>query len=360
MFNSARLTLARQRRKLTKKALAEALAVHQKTIVRWESGRADPTEENIEAFSRVLRFPSGFFLSVSEIDTVKPDAVSFRALSAMPSRDRDSALASASFAFVLSDWVNDQFNLPPHDLLDFQEQTDPEAAAVMLREKWGLGVRPISNVVRLLEVKGVRVFSLTDNTDSLDGISMWRRNIPYIFISAAKTAERSRHSAAHELGHLCLHKHGGPRGRTAEDQANLFAASFLMPRSEVLARLPRVNALQQIVEGKKHWKVSVAALNYRLHKLGVTSEWQYKQFCIQIQKFRKSEPYGIPKETSTVWDQVFAALRNDGVSKPKLANTLNLPVTEIEDLIFGLTNMQSIEGNAISPSKSRARLSLVT
>jgi Zn-dependent peptidase ImmA (M78 family) len=80
-----------------------------------------------------------------------------------------------------------------------------------------------------------------------------------------------------------------------------------MPEDDVRAMLPRVSSLNQIIEAKKRWKVSVAALNYRLHKLRVTTEWQYRQFCIQIVErgFHKKEPYGIPRETSVVWQKVF-------------------------------------------------------
>ena len=48
------------------------------------------------------------------------------------------------------------------------------------------------------------------------------------------------------------------------------------------AKLPEVHSVNQLVEAKKYWGVSAAALNYRLHKLGVTSEWQYRTFRIQI------------------------------------------------------------------------------
>jgi Zn-dependent peptidase ImmA (M78 family)/DNA-binding XRE family transcriptional regulator len=359
MFNPARLTIARQRRKLTKKALAEAIHVDQKTVIRWEDCEAQPTDENIAALSTVLGFPTNFFEG-PDIDQPSPDAVSFRALTAMLARDRDAALAASSLAFLLSDWVDARFNLPKADLMDFGGGVDPEAAAEMLRQKWGLGLKPIRNMVHLLEAMGIRVFSLAEDTRALDAISMWRGEAAYIFLNTAKTAERSRFDAAHELGHLCLHKHGGPQGREAEDEANLFAASFLMPRAEIQARLPRVHTLQEIVEAKKYWRVSVGALNYRLHKLRITSEWQYRRFCIQsTERFSNSEPYPLQREVSTVWNQLLSALRSDGVNKHTLAEALALPVGEIENLLFRLTNMQSIDGRGALPTKSRARLRVV-
>lgn len=358
MFNPARLSLARQRRKLTKKSLAEALGFDVKTIVRWENGEIEPLPENVAAIAAALEFPATFF-DGSDIDEPLSEAASFRALTATPARDRDAALAAGALAFLLSDWVETLFTLPAHDLPDFKEGMDPEASARSLRQKWGIGERPISNMVRLLESKGARVFSLAENTRTVDAFSMWRREIPYVFLNTVKTAERSRFDAAHELGHLVLHKHGGPQGRTAEEQANQFASAFLLPEAQIRATLPRVGTLNQIVEAKKAWGVSVAALNYRLHKLEITTAWQYRMFCIQItERYRQTEPYGRPREYSAIWGEVLGSLKADRITKHHIADALKLPVGEIENLLFRLTNMQSIDGQASGTGKSRANLKL--
>jgi len=359
MFNPARLSLARRRRKLTKKSLAEALQLDQKTIVRWERGEVEPLPENTRALSKVLDFPEKFFEG-SDIDEFLTEAASFRSLSTMPARDRDAALAAGALAFILSDWVDTLFTLPVHDLLDLKEDVDPEAGAKYLRQKWSLGERPVRNMVHLLETKGVRIFSLAENTRTVDAFSLWRRDIPYVFLNTTKTAERSRFDAAHELGHLIVHRHGGPHGRVAEEQANQFASAFLMPEAQVRATLPRVCSLNEIVQGKKFWGVSVSALNYRLHKLNITTEWQYRTFCIQImQRYAQSEPFGQKRERSAIWEKVFTSLWSDRITKHSIAETLALPVAEIETLVFGLTNMQSIDGQGAGGGKSRAKLRLV-
>jgi Zn-dependent peptidase ImmA (M78 family)/DNA-binding XRE family transcriptional regulator len=359
MFSPGRLTLARQRRKLTKKSLADALGLDQKTIIRYEAGEVSPPDNTLSALAKFLQFPTEFFIG-PDIDEPQPDAASFRSLSTMPARDRDAALAAGSLAFVLSDWVADRFTLPEQDLLEFKEGTEPESAARSLRQKWSVGERPIRHMIRLLEAKGVRVFSLVENTQSVDAFSLWRRDIPYIFLNTTKTAERSRFDSAHELGHLALHKHGGPQGREAEDQANQFASAFLMPEAQVKAKLPRVHSLNQLVEAKKYWGVSVAALNYRLHKLGITSEWQYRTFCIQItEHFGQSEPHGLERERSSIWEKVFQAMRAEGMTKQRIAASLTLPVAELESLVFGLANMQTIDGHGPGGAKSRASLKLV-
>lgn len=359
MFNPARLSLARRRRRLTKKGLAEALGITAHTVLRYESGDIVPPEESLAKLSSVLSFPVDFFMG-DDVDEPTEESASFRSLSSMPARDRDAALAAGSLAFLLDDWVSQRFDLPQQDLLDLSGD-EPEAAARALRQKWGLGERPIRNMVHLLEAKGIRVFSLEENTRTVDAFSMWRRDKPYVFLNTIKTPEHSRFDAAHELGHLVLHKHGGPHGREAEDQAHRFASSFLMPSADVLAVLPRVTSLNQVIQAKKRWLVSVAALNYRLHKLKVTSDWQYRTFCIQLTErgYRQSEPYGIPRETSVVWQKVFEALRLEKTTKLDIAAELCMPPSEIENLVFRLANMLSVEGSGSGTSRSRADLRLV-
>src|SRR6185437_11273369 len=109
-----------------------------------------------------------------------------------------------------------------------------------------------------------------EDTKRVDAFSFWKGERPLIFLNTFKSPERSRFDAAHELGHLVLHKHGGPKqGRSAEHEAHLFAASLLMPSEDVLAVIPFVRSLDQIVNWKSRWGVSVAALAYRLHKLNI-------------------------------------------------------------------------------------------
>ena len=211
-------------------------------------------------------------------------------------------------------------------------------AARTLRQEWALGERPISNIIHLLESKGVRILSLAENSKRVNAFSLWRAEKPYVFLNTMKSAESSRYDAAHELGHLVLHQDGKPTGRDAEEQANRFAAAFLMPQADVLAVLPKVHYLAQIVEAKKRWKVSVAALNYRLHRLGITSDWKYRDFCIQIaeNRYNVTEPFEMEREKSVVWQKVMKTLWAEKTTQREIAAQLNLPESEVTALIYGI------------------------
>ncbi len=350
MFTPSRLTLARERRRLTKKALAEAIKVTPHTILRYESGEIEPGDETLARLANVLDFPHEFFFE-SEFDGIQDGAASFRSMSALTARERDAALAAGTLACLLSDWIDQRFELPPVSLIEL-DGDPPEAAARSLREEWGLGETPIKNMVHLLEAKGVRLFSMAENTLMVDAFSVWRSEQPFIFLNTMKSAERSRFDAAHELGHLVLHKHGGPKGRSAEDEADRFAASFLMPAADVEAMLPRVRTLNQVVEAKKRWGASAMALLVRLNRLNILSGWQYRTLVIQATEagYRESEPFPMSRELSIVWQKVLTTLWNERVTKSNIARALYVPVEEIENLLFGLTVApQGDDSNAIRP-----------
>jgi Zn-dependent peptidase ImmA (M78 family)/DNA-binding XRE family transcriptional regulator len=340
MFSANRLRLARQRRRLTGKALAELVGVSPVTISRLESASNEPEPSTVAAIAKALSFPESFFLG-DDIEELPGDAASFRSLTAMSARERDAALAAGALAYLVLDWVAERFNLPAPDLEDLSHERNPENAAIALRQSWALGEQPIVHMVKLLESKGVRVLSLCENTKNVDAFSCWRDGIPHIFLNTFKSAEHTRFDAAHELGHLTLHKHGGPRqGRDAEVEANAFASSFLMPSADILGRIRFVTGLNELISAKRRWGVSVAALTYRLHRLGVVSDWQNRMLCIQLSKagYRSKEPSPMVREESVVWKQVFSDLWDQRVTREHIAQELNLPPDEIENLVFGLVS----------------------
>lgn len=360
MFTPSRLTLARKRRGLMKNRLAAFVGVTVRSISAYESGDAEPSDTTIDALSKVLRFPREFF-SAPDVDEPVPQSASFRALTNMTASQRDAALAAGALAIELNRWIDERFKLPTPDVPDLRGYS-PEAAADALRSRWGLGERPIGNMVHLLEAKGVRVYSLAEQCHEVDAFSMWRSE-GFVFLNTLKSAEHGRFDAAHELGHLVLHRHGGPRGREAEHEANQFASAFLMPRASVLAGAPPFVTVDGLVELKPAWTVSVAALAHRLHAVGVVTEWHYRSLCIEIAQrgYRKSEPRGVPRETSQVFKKVFEALREEGVSKGDVARQLLMHVADLDALVFGLvmTQLQGGQPPGARTPGAKAKLRLL-
>lgn len=347
MFNPRRLSLARKRRRLSAKALAEKTKLAVDTISRLENGNNVPDETTVTKIVEALGFPQPFFYDEDPED-IDTSAVSFRSFSKMSARERDAAISAGSLGLQLSAWVEERFSLPEPNLLDLSYETDPETGAYSLRQFWRIGERPISNLMALLETNGVRLFSLSENTASVNAFSFWRDEKPFIFLNNFKTAESSIFDAAHELGHLVMHKHGDPKEtRSAEREANAFASAFLMPAKDVRARMPRRATIEIVLRAKLRWRVSAMAMAYRLKTLGLLSEWQYKSICIELGRrgYRSAEPGGIDRETSAIWRKVLTRLWSEKTTKNDIAADLHLPLDELEGLIWNLAGVDSRPAN---------------
>lgn len=219
-------------------------------------------------------------------------------------------------------------------------------------------------MVHLLESKGVRVFSLVEDSREVNAFSSWRDGqTPFVFLNTVKSSESSRFDAAHELGHLVLHRHGEAKGKQIEAEANAFASALLMPKSEMLALAGRCRSVPDVLALKKRWNVSAMALVYRLHKAGVLTEWLYKSLCIELSSkgMRTREVDSAGRETSLVFKKVFDAMRAKGQGLRDIAADLHLPVEELHRLLFGLTAVALGTSNVdiISTGPRRGHLQLV-
>ncbi len=350
-FNPSRLTLARLRAKLSKKELAKRASIALTSLGHYEDGARTPSPDVVAQLGAACGFPSDFFYG-GDLDMPSPENASFRSFSRMTSAQRDAALASGAIAFSMGDWLHENFNLPATDVPDL-EGVEPEAAANLLRAQWNLGVLPIKNVVHLLESRGVRVFSLVEDSREVNAFSSWQRgSIPFVFLNTMKSSESSRFDAAHELGHLVMHRHGDPKGKEIELQANAFASAFLMPRSEMLALAGRCRTVADVMVIKKRWNVSAMALVYRLHRVGVLTDWLYRSMCIELsgQGQRTYERDSAEREVSLVMKKVFDVLRGQGRGLRDIARDLRVPGEELHKLVFGLT---AVSLGAANPSPTR-------
>lgn len=360
MFNASRLTIARQRAGLTKKELAARIGVDPRAISGFEAGQYLPNASNISRIASALGFPEQFF-EADDLELIATEGVSFRSMTKMTAKQRDAAVAAGSIAFVLNDWVDREFDLPDVDIPDYTGAS-PEAAAQSIRQHWGLGERPIKNMIHLMESRGIRVFSLAENCIEVDAYSIWRGIRPFVFLNTVKSGERRRFDAAHELAHLVLHRHGSPNGSEAEKEAHAFAGAFLMPTASMKAMGRITPTLPAIYELKKKWAVSAAALIVRLHGVGMLTYYHYNRMYVEISRngFRANEPFGIKPETSQVWHKVFTQLRNEGVGVQQLADRLLLPADEIVKLVFGLVTIGIPAGeSSVNSTRRTTHLTVV-
>ncbi|MFJ7171673.1 ImmA/IrrE family metallo-endopeptidase [Citrobacter freundii] len=335
-LNPDRLKVARLRRKMTYSSLASASGLSSKSVAGYEKADSlfSPTQQTIELLAKTLNYPVSF-LCGRDVEFVDPSTVSFRSLKSMKAADQHAAEAAGSLGVMVNSYFEESFNLPECNLPNLRGY-EPEAAAETVRDRWGLGVKSIDNLIHLLEANGVRVYSLSENTLDVDAFSFWKNDTPYIFLNTQKSGERSRFDAAHELGHLVMHRHGSPQGKNLEEEADSFASAFLMPRRTVLATKMPFPSLDGIISIKGNWKVSSVALIVRMKNVGILTEWQYRTLMVEATKkgLRKSEINGIPRERSLILDKLLNVLKSEGIDLPKLGNILSMPLDELANLLF--------------------------
>ena len=335
-FNPARLSLARQSLGWTKVRLADEVGITARRLADYENRGDTPPPETLAQIATKLRVNEDFF---DGADPATPTNVSFRSLRSMSAKIRDMALASASMTVEVGNWIGEHFELEQVSLPDDLAGAEPELAANVLREQWGLGLQPAPNLIQLAELMGVRVFALSVSARTLDAFSFWEDATPYVLLNARGTAERRRWDVAHEIGHLLLHggSHHLPSDRGREDEADAFACALLLPAEGLRKNPIRARTLDDIRAHKVFWKVSALALIRQLHRLGNLTDWEYRNLAIEASKakLRRVED-DIAAETSPVLTQALHAMRTRGLGPSTIAKELHLRPIDVRNMFHAL------------------------
>ncbi len=168
---------------------------------------------------------------------------------------------------------------------------DVEAAALDVRRAWDLGSGPVTNLLGLLEDKGIRVFELR-GVAGFEGLSGSYGTAPVITVNRDYPDDRVRFTAAHELGHILC---GFPEKEGAESLCHEFAGAFLLPRDTLeKALMPsrRKISLWELKELKESYGISLQAIIYRARSLGLVTGRQARTFreTIKAKGWQVTEP----------------------------------------------------------------------
>ncbi|MEU3002604.1 ImmA/IrrE family metallo-endopeptidase [Streptomyces sp. NPDC006995] len=211
------------------------------------------------------------------------------------------------------------------------EQTDlPEQAARLLRKHWDIPTGPIDHLVRMAENRGVLVVYSPSQTAAVDAYSFETDNRPTVVLNPTKNDYfRQRFDVAHELGHLVIHVDSEPGDRITENQANRFAAEFLMPSDEMRDLLPSKADWRTLGALKADWNVSPQALLYRSRQLGVMSDVTYRNAVLYLSSkgWRRREPGVMPvTEQPSLFPKAVEILGQVGTGEEVLAGEARVPL----------------------------------
>lgn len=303
-----RLTEARVAARLTQTELAARVGVSRQAVSAYEGGEKSPEPAVLKKIAEELSQPLRFFTKTAR-PTFGRRTTNFFRKKGVDTKRRNLAcevysdwLASSAFAFdAIANFP--KVSIPKFEPSGVNSHTytdeEIEVAAEEARKYFGLGLGPISNVIRLLETKGIIVCRYKIEKDKIEAFSYWSGERPFVFLTSEKqSAARARFDAAHELAHLCLHRWVGAeelddpvRLKEIESEADHFAGAFLLPRKSFPNEVYSSRA-EAFIDLKARWKVSIQAMAYRCKDLGIFDDRQmtniYKQ--ISYKNWRTKEP----------------------------------------------------------------------
>ncbi len=347
-FDRERLRLGRESKGWTKQRLAEIAEVTPAAVSQYENGTSRPSTVVLARMALGLGLPKSFFVAGRPTAIADSNSAHFRSLRSTSLRDRRRALSHASLAWELTNALEQHVKLPPvsfpHAVLpEKPSRDDIENVADECRHILALDSGPIPNVTRLLESCGAIVVRLPVECRKVDAFSTVLHGRPIVLLNAEKMDKaRSRHTAAHEFGHLVAHDDVDPGSQTVERQADSFAGAFLLPADEIAPFLPSTLDWNRWIDLRLHWGVSIASLLFRAKSLGILPDHTYRRAFTVLNSrknpdgslWRINEPgqLGQPEEPMLLRRSVEVA-QDFGVSTETLADQLRLPTDLIQTLI---------------------------
>lgn len=352
VFDPGRLTQARQAISWTKKRLADELAVSPAAVGQYEAGVIRPRPEQLEKMAKLLGVPSDFFAVGRPRADVDAATCHFRSLRSMRMYERDRAVTYVEQLWELCHALELRVRLPEVDLpalADISSEDEssttvsPIEAAQSVRQAWGLGTDRVPHLVRTLEAHGVLVGLLPfSDARRVDAFSTAYTPRPVIILASDKTdVYRHRFTAAHELGHLLLHRNAQPGDVRHEREADQFAAEFLMPAARIEPKLPRRLDFTRLISLQAHWGVSVEALLYRSRELGVMSDATHRRARIKLHGLRRHDVVPTEDIASYSGEQPQLLRRaSEACGNPiaELASELAWPEGQVETMLGKLSD----------------------
>ena len=283
--NIARL---RADRDLSQADVADKAGISRLALGKIERGEVIPRSKTLEDLAAALN------ASVAELVTaVRPlETVRFRARSRL--HGREQILAEVSRWLEAYCWLEKELNQELEPALpNVVPPPPPEDLAQATRKSFRIKEdEPVRDICGLLEDKGIKVLLLPKSTDAFFGLSIGKKDGgPAVVVNLWNriSVERWIFTAAHELGHLLLHRQEYKREETTEPEhtereADAFASHFLMPEKVFASEWEETSGqplVYRVLKVKRIFHVSYRTVLYRLVETGCATKDVWQAFQIQ-------------------------------------------------------------------------------
>ncbi|HDL84760.1 MAG TPA: ImmA/IrrE family metallo-endopeptidase [Candidatus Acetothermia bacterium] len=334
------LRLARQRLRLTQKEAAKRLGIRQPILSRYENATIEADDEFAGRAAQVYGVPIGF---LEQLDPIYGPPVSVhpmtRKKSNVTARELDAIMAELNIRTMhIRRLLEGVEFTPTSDVpqLDIDQYESPASVAGLLRAHWGVPSGPIHDLTALVEKAGTIIVLSPLGNASVSGVTYKvPGQPPLIALADHQPADRLRFTLAHELGHLVMHRF--PTSEM-EDEANAFAAAFLMPEQDIRPSFAgRRIDLALLASLKPEWKVAMQALLVRASSLGYLkpnqSRYLWQQISARGMRLKEPPELDFPHEEPQIMSLIIGGHLEDlGYSIEEIAELLNLHTDQIRDL----------------------------
>ena len=148
-FNGERLKSARLYRGKTITELADETEISKQAISQFENGKATPSIETLLKIMNVLKFPREYFRQVDDDITVN---TFFRALLTTSKKEQLVQVTRTRTLAKIYEFLEEYIDFPELKIPQIDiDNIDIESISLGLREYWGLGINPISNIVNVMD-----------------------------------------------------------------------------------------------------------------------------------------------------------------------------------------------------------------
>lgn len=308
-------------------------------LSKYENGLMMPDSENLILLAKTLNVSPDFFFPKK---TVELSCVNFRKKSSLGKKEVESLLERVKYAIeryieletllgLESPFIN------PLEGIVISKPADIEAAALKLREAWGVGKDiAIPQVLDVLEEHSIRIIEI-DECDEFDGLSAKVNCNPFIVLNKNRPGDRKRLTALHELAHQILVFNAGLSKIYIEKLCHTFGGAFLMPVDILLRELGEKRnkiSLPELQVLKEQFGISIQAIMFRAREHEIISAYEYERFSrfVSAKGWRKAEPvqYLIPDVSHRFKQLLHRALAEEIITISKAAYLSNKSIQEIE------------------------------
>lgn len=342
VLNPHMITLGREARGLTQAELAEACDISQGLMSRIESGLVAFPRDRLPVLARALGYRREFFFEDVRLGALGSTCLQFRKRQTLPVRKLREIVARVNIRRIQIEKLLQTVEIRDVKFaqLPIDEYGPPEKIAQLVRSSWGLPMGPIQNLIQTIESAGGVVVKSDFGTEQFDAVSQWFPGMPPVFfVNAGMPVDRMRFTLAHEIGHVIMHAVASNEG---EQEANHFAAEFLMPEQEIRADLDPVT-LPHLAELKLYWRVAMQALLYRARDLDVITPGRYRAMMMLFGSlgYRRHEPVALEHEEPVLLAEIIDFhKREHGFTDEDLARFMLAPLEDVVGEILPRTGPQ--------------------